>query len=149
MAVLSWGKPKLEIAPSTAGAPGTVFTALPTPKEDSSQLTTTKGDKVEAKEEGGAVVDAKYKASNYELVFDLFVKKGDTRPIADVDGVISGDYTIRLTPEDDATEGFIMDVATLSVEESWTAADGKILKYTASAKKPASGAMLKPYTKTP
>lgn len=149
MAVLSWGKPKLEIAPSTAGAPGTVFTALPTPKEDTTQLTTTKGDKVEAKEEGGAVVDAKYKASSYELVFDLFVKKGDTRPIADVDGVISGDYTIRLTPEDDATEGFIIDVATLSVEESWTAADGKILKYTASAKKPASGAMLKPYTKTP
>ena len=149
MAVLSWGKPLIEYATSTSGAPGTTFTGFPTPKEDTTQLTTTKGDKVEAKQEGGAVVDAKYKASSYELVFDLFVKKGDTRPIADVDGVISGDYTIRLTPEDDATEGFIIDVATLSVEESWTAADGKILKYTASAKKPASGAMLKPYTKTP
>lgn len=149
MAVLSWGKPLIEYATSTSGAPGTTFTAFPTPKEDTTQLSTTKGDKVEAKEEGGAVVEAKYKANSYELVFDLFVKKGDTRPIADVDGVISGDYTIRLTPEDDATEGFIIDVATLSVEESWTAADGKILKYTASAKKPASGAMLKPYTKTP
>lgn len=149
MAVLSWGKPKLEIAPSTGGAPGTVFTALPTPKEDSSQLTTTKGDKVEAKEEGGAVVDAKYKANSYEFVCDLFVKKGETRPIVDVDGIISNDYTLRLTPEDDTTEGWIMDVATVSVEDSWTSADGGTIRYTFTAKKPATGKMLKPYTKTP
>lgn len=149
MAVLSWGKPKLEYTTSTLGVPGSTWTAFPTPKEGTTQLITTKGDKIEVKEEGGGIVDAKYNRNSYELVFELFVKKGDTRPISDDDGIISGDYAVRLTPEDEATEGFIIDSATLSVEESWTAADGKLLKYTVSAKKPATGKILKPYVKTP
>lgn len=149
MAVLSWGKPKLEHGTSVAGAAATTWTAFETPKEDTTELTTTKGDKVEAKEEGGALVDARYKASAYELAFQLFVKKGDTRPMTDVDGVVAGDHSIRLTPEDDTTEGFIMDCCSVSVEETWKSAEGKLLKYTFTGKKPATGNICKPYTKTP
>lgn len=149
MAVLSWGKPLIEYGTSAAGAQATTFSAFDTPKEDTTQLTTTKGDKVEAKEEGGRVVDTRIKASTFQLVFDLFVKKGFIRPISDVDGVVAGDYSVRLTPEDDETEGFVMDSCTVSVEETFNTADGKIIRYTFDGKKPATGAILKPYTKTP
>jgi len=145
MAVLAWGKPKIEHGPSTAGAAATVWTAFDTPKEDSTELVTTPGDKIEAKEEGGDVVDARYKASSYELSFELFVKKGGTRPFTDINGVIAGDHSVRLTPEDEEAEGFVMDCCTVSVADSFKTADGKMLKYTFTGKKPASGNICKPY----
>ncbi|MEL7586661.1 MAG: hypothetical protein AAGU19_08090 [Prolixibacteraceae bacterium] len=147
MAKLSWGKPIVEIAPSTAGAAGTVFTALPEIVENTALLTTTKGEKIEAKEEGGAVVDSKYKSNSYMFECEVYVKKGDEKPIADTDGIIEGDYTVRLTPEDDTQAGFIIDVARVSVEETWSSAIGKKWKYTFDALKPATGAILKDYTK--
>jgi hypothetical protein len=149
MAVLSWGKPYLEFGVSVGGAQAASFTAMPTPKEQSTQLTTTKGDKVEAKEEGGAVVDSKTKAGTSSLVFDLFVKKGFVKPIQDIDGVVAGDYSIRLTPEDPETEGFVMDNCSVSVEDLWSAEDGGTVRYTFDGKKPASGAIRKPYIAGP
>lgn len=146
MAVLSWGKPLIEFGVSTNGAQASTWTAFDTPKEDSTQLTTTEGDKIEAKEEGGAVVDSKRKASSYTLVFDLFAKKGFTKPIPDVDGVVAGDYSVRLTPEDPTVEGFVMDCCSVSVQEIWNSQDGKLIRYTFEGKKPATGAILKSYT---
>lgn len=51
MAVIGWGKPRVFIKDLDASAPK--WEELPTPVEDSTQLTTTKGDKQEAKIEGG------------------------------------------------------------------------------------------------
>lgn len=145
MAVLSWGKPKVEFAPSTAGAAGTVFTAFPTIKEGTAQLTPTKGNKQEATGEGGEKVDVRYGKNSYAFACQIFVKKGDTRPFNDNDGVISGNYSVRLTPEDDTLEGFIMDNCAVSVEEVWSSAEGKLLTYTFDGLKPASGNIVKPY----
>lgn len=147
MAKLSWGKPKIETAPSTAGAPGTTFTEFPTIKEDTALLTTTKGTKLEAKGEGGEQVDVRYAKNSYVFECQVFVKKGDTRPIEDTDGQISGNHAVRLTPEDDTLEGFIMDNCAVSVEETWSSKEGKLLKYTFDGLKPATGKILKPYTK--
>ena len=51
MAVIGWGKPRIFIKDLDVTSPA--WEELPTPVEDSTQLTTTKGDKQEAKIEGG------------------------------------------------------------------------------------------------
>ena len=148
MAVLSWGKYKLEKATSTAGVPDTTWTEIDTPREGSGTLTPTAGDEVEAKEEGGGVVDSRRAKNSYTFEWYNFVKKGGTRPFTDDDGIISGEYALRITPEDDTCEGIQIDRCVISVQEEFTAADGKLLHYTAKALKPASGKTIKPYTKT-
>lgn len=150
MAIISWGKPTLETTPVTDGAPDTSasWKELPTPKEDTTQLNTTKGAEKTATEEGGEIVDVRYGKNTYELVFELFVKKGEARPFDDEDGLITGEHALRLTPEDDECEGILIERAKVSVEEVYTAADGKTLKYTYKALKPKTGKTLKPYTKT-
>lgn len=149
MAVLSWGKPTVEFTKSEGGAPGTsaVWTAMPEIVEGTAQLETTEGELIEATQEGGAVVDSRRKANKYKFSVELFVKKGDTKPIDDVDGIISDNYAVRVTPEDDECEGFQFDNSNVSVVETWNAADGKRWKYTFDAIKPKTGALNKPYTK--
>lgn len=148
MSVISWGKPKIEVAPFVDGVlPATpTWSEFPTSKEGSSQLTTTKGNKQEAKGEGGELVDVRYSHNSYSLVTEVFVKVGDTRPIQDADGVVAVNYAVRLTPEDETAEGFVLDKTKVSVEETWNSTDGKLLKYTFDALKPTTGLMCKPYT---
>ena len=147
MAILSWGKCTIEHSTSTAGAPGTNWTAIDTPRLDSTKLTPTAGQTTDAQEEGGEIVDSRTGKTTYELDWYNFVKKGGTRPFTDTDGVIAGEYAIRITPEDEACEGIQIDRCTLRVEEEYTTADGKLLHYFAKCLKPASGQTIKPYTK--
>jgi hypothetical protein len=147
MAVLSWGKPKVEIGlVGPNGSEPTQWKVLPEIVADSTQLTSEAGEKIEATEEGGGIVDSRRKANTYSLALTLFVKKGDEKPIADIDGIIEGNYAVRLTPEDPTTEGFVMDKTAVSVTETWNSADGKRWAYTFDGLKPKSGAVLKPYT---
>ena len=144
MAVLSWGKPKVEIAPYVNGAlPSTPsWSPLAEIQQGTAQLKTEQGEKTEALEEGGGVVDVRYGASRYTFTCSLFIKKGDTKPIADVDGVVTNNYALRLTPEDPAAEGFELVKCSVNVQETWTSADGGLWVYTFSALKPASGTAL-------
>jgi hypothetical protein len=146
MAVLNWGKPLIELAPLGASDAIGAYVATSTPQENSAQLTTTKGDKKEAKEEGGGVVDTKYNKSGYSFVFKLFVKKGETRPIPDEDGVILTNYAVRMTPEDTTTTGFLMEKTAASVVETWSSDEGSLLEYTFDGLVPPAGKILKPYT---
>lgn len=112
------------------------------------QTDDNRGTKKEATEEGGDVVDTRRGKNKYVFELEIFVKKGDEKPIEDEDGVIVDNYAVRLTPEDEACEGFLIENATVSVTESWSSADGKLWKYTFDAKKPETGKTLKPYTKS-
>ena len=141
MAVLSWGKPRLFI--KKTDETGAKWMELPTPVEDSTQLSTTKGDKKEAKVEGGENEDVKFGKNTYALAFNLRQVKGRNRPIVDEDGVITENYAIALQPEDASNEGFMIDKATVSVEDSWTSADGGIWAYTFDALKPGTGKQVK------
>ena len=143
MSQLSWGKCTIEKATSTKGTPAEQWTAIDTPKEDTTKLTPTAGT-----EEGGDLVDSRTGKNTYQFEFDLFVKKGGTRPFEDVDGVIAGEWAFRLTPEDEETEGFQIDRSTVRCEESYSTADGKMLHYVIKVLKPATGKSVKPYTKT-
>lgn len=145
MAIISWGKPKIEYAKSVNGVPTGPWTQIDTPKEDTTQLTTTQGAKKEATEEGGAVVDVRYGESSYQLVFTLFAKKGKVKPLPDSNGVIAGNYAWRITPEDPACEGVLIENSTVSMQIGFTPADGKTWIYTADVIQPASGDMVKPY----
>lgn len=115
--------------------------------EKTAQLTTEKGTAQEATEEGGAVVDVRYNKNKYKFECELFVKKGDSKPIEDTDGVVAENYCLRLTPEDDTLEGFILENTSVSVEETWSSENGKRWKYTFQGLKPKTGNILKPYTK--
>ena len=147
MAILSWGKCLIEHSTSTDGAPGTNWTAIDTPKEDTTKLTPSAGTEVNATEEGGEIVDSRTGKNTYLFEFDLFVKKGKERPFEDNDGIIAGEHAFRLTPEDEDCEGLQIDRATVRVEESYSTADGKMLHYVVRCLKPKSGKTVKPYTK--
>jgi hypothetical protein len=146
MAVLNWGKPTVQIG--VVGAGGSVpatWLELPAIVQGTAQLTTEAGNKTEAIAEGGDIVDVRYDKSKYTLELELFVKKGDAKPIDDNDGVIIDNYAVRLTPEDPAGYGFVMDNTSVACTETWTAADGSRWKYTFSGLKPATGKILKAY----
>lgn len=83
MAVLSWGKCKIETTPSTNGAPTSpeAWKALDTPKEDTTKITPTAGTEKTATEEGGELVDVRYGKNTYTLEFDMFVKKRYGTPV--------------------------------------------------------------------
>jgi hypothetical protein len=144
MAKISWGKPTLEIAPLNNGVAG-AFTPFPTPVEGSTKLTTEKGTKLEAPLEGGELADIRYNKSKYTAELELYKTAGKSKPIPDADGVIETEYALRLTPEDPANEGWIIDRASVSVEDTWDSKTGHKWKYTFEALKPATGAILKPY----
>lgn len=145
MAILSWGKCKIEFAASKAGAPNGAWKEIDTPKENTTKITPTAGTEVTATEEGGEAVDSRTGKNSYSFEFDLFVKKGVARPFNDNDGVIAGEFAFRITPEDESTEGSQIDRCSLRVEESYTTADGKILHYVAKCLKPAAGKIVKEY----
>lgn len=149
MSVLSWGKPKVEFGLLGASdAAPTTFTEITPLVQDSTKLTTTKGTERNAIGEGGELIDTANEKSGYTLELEIFFKKGATKPISDTDGVIDGYYAVRLTPEDNTVEGFIIDKSKASVEETWDAKNGKKLKYTFKGLIPTTGAILKSYTYT-
>ena len=150
MAILSWGKGLLETTPCVDGAPAESpkWAAIDTPKEGTLKLTPTAGQETTATEEGGDVVDSRTGKTTYQLEFELFVKKGVTRPFVDNDGVITGEHAWRYTPEDETTEGFLIERSSVRVEESFETATGKMLKYIARCLKPKTGKTVKEYTKS-
>lgn len=145
MALISWGKPKIEWATSVAGAPSGSWTAVDTPKMDTTELSTEAGDETTAQIEGGETLDTRRQANRYTLTFTLYAQKGKSKPFPDVNGVVDGNYAFRITPEDPECEGYLFENTTVSVEESYTPADGKLWVYTVNILKPATGDMVKPY----
>lgn len=148
MAILSWGKPKIETAVCKDGMAGTDWTPIDTPQQDTTNLNPTSGDTTDAQEEGGDIVDSRTAKTTYEFEFTLFVKKGGKRPFEDDDGVVSGEHAFRLTPEDEACEGILIDRSTVRLEEQFNTANGKLLHYIARCLKPTTGKTIKPYVKT-
>lgn len=148
MAVLNWGKPKIEVAPYENGVlpEEPVWQTLPTPVEGTTTMETEEGDKTEAIEEGGGVVDTFRKKSKYTLSVELFEKKGTEKPIEDNDGIITTNYAVRLTPEDPTTNGYLLEKCAVGFTQTYNAADGGRWKYTFDALVPDDGtAILKKY----
>jgi hypothetical protein len=147
MARIGWGKPILQIAPVIDNLTGMLgaFITLPVPVQDSTQLTTEKGNKLEAPLEGGELADVRYDKNKYTCEFELYKLKNTQKPIVDDDGIVSTEFALRIIPEDPSNEGWIMKRASVSVEDTWASNIGHKWKYTFEALKPASGKALEPY----
>ena len=141
MAKIAWGKPRLFT--KNADVLGSSWSELPTPVEDSTELTPTKGDKLEAKIEGGENEDVKYKRSTYNLVFNIRKAKDREAPFPSVDGIVSDHFAIMLQPEDPTVEGFYIEASTVSVDETFTASDGAMWQVTMEAVKAQTGNTVK------
>lgn len=141
MAVISWGKPRLFA--KDLDTPSSTWVELPTPVEDSTQLTPTKGDKQEAKLEGGANEDVRYGKNTYALTFNIRKAKGRKAPFSHEDGIVAHNYALALQPEDPATPGLAIEKATVSVEDSWSSSEGGIWAITFDALQPESGNQVK------
>lgn len=133
--ITAWGKPKILIYDLDAESPK--WQLLPTPVEDSTSLTTSKGDKKEAKIEGGENEDVKYTKNTYALELEIRATKGRKQPMSDDDGVISHNYAVALQPEDPSCPGFCFLKSAPSLEDTFSASDGGSWKYTFDALKSA------------
>ncbi len=126
---LMWGKCSLAIAKKTAGQYGE-WKAFPAPVDASTTLTTTKGEKKEAKVEGGGVEAVKYGSNTYSLASSFRRGMVDGQPVSfpftDVDGVVDGVYGFRLQPENKEVTGMFVKEVIISTEDTYTSADGAI-----------------------
>ncbi len=120
----SWGKPTILVA--DLDATSFAWKKVPTPVDGTTQLTTTAGDKTEALVEGGAVEDVKYAKNKYALQYNIRALKGRKKPIQDNDGVVPHNYAVLIQPEDAACSGHLIQLSSVSVEMSFTSADGKV-----------------------
>lgn len=141
MAVLSWGKPRIFIKNLDDGEPAWV--EIPTPVQDSTTLESTKGDKVEAKFEGGENEDVRYNANTYALSYQIRHAKNKTMPFSPADGIVAGTFALALLPEDPAAPGLMIDKSVVSAEDVYNSADGLSTTYTHDALKPATGNQVK------
>ena len=141
MSKISWGKCSIYI--KDLEETGAKWEQIPTPIEDSTELSTEKGDQLEALIEGGEAEDVKYKANKYALAYGIRRMKERAMPFADVDGVIAHRHAVAVVPEDAAAPGCLIDNSAVSCEEVYNAADGASVTYTHDVLKPDSGNAVK------
>lgn len=133
MAILSWGKPDIYVKDLDGDK---VWKKFPVPAKDTTTLETTKGEKTEAKLEGGENEDVRYERNTYALNATIRATKGREKPIEDSDGIVGHNYAVALVPEDPQCEGFYIPKSEVSIEDTWSAADGGQWAYAFDALKP-------------
>lgn len=135
MAEVNWGLPRQFV--KKLGDPTVKIIEIYRPVESSTQLTTTKGEKKEAKIEGGENEAVKYNKNTYALATAVrqLTEDGKHRPkpLPDSDGIIEGEYEYWLQPEDPTAIGMHMARCKISVEDNWNATDGGNWTYTFDA----------------
>lgn len=141
MAAIGWGKPRIFI--KSLGDSGGSWKEVPIPVENSTQLTTTKGDKTEAKLEGGANEDVRYGKNTYALAYQIRIAKGKTQPFEHNDGIVSGEYAVAVQPEDPLVPGVMIDKSVVSAEDGFSTEEGGYITYTHDALQPDSGNQVK------
>lgn len=142
MAVIGWGRPTIVISKLDSSGEPTTWSEVPTPAEDSTSLATTKGDKTEAKLEGGANEDVKYGRNTYALAYQIRVAKGKTMPFTALDGVVDGEYAVAVQPEDPSVPGIMIKKSVVSAEDTYSTAEGGAIIYTHDALQPKEGSQV-------
>ena len=137
MSLLGWGKCRVFIKDLDEIV--AKWVELPTPVENTTILETTKGDKQEAKIEGGENEDVRYAKSTYALNLNIRAAKGRKKPIEDSDGIIAHNYAVAVQPEDPEAVGVMIDKSKPSVADTWSTEEGGIWEYTFDALKPETG----------
>lgn len=141
MAAIGWGKPRIFI--KSLDETNAKWKEVPTPVENSTQLTPTKGDKQEAKIEGGDNEDVRYAKNTYELAYQIRIAKNKVMPFEHNDGIIAGNYAVAVQPEDPKVPGIMIDKSVVSAEDNFTTEEGGSITYTHDALKPDTGNQVK------
>jgi hypothetical protein len=133
---LNWGKPRIIVRKcSDLATNPNPFLEFPTPVQSSTTLDTTKGDKVEAKVEGGENEDVRYNRNTYAFTTRIRTLKNRIKPIFDDDGLIADEYEVYVQPEDPTAPGMFISRATASVADQFNADDGGAWEYVFDALK--------------
>lgn len=136
---LSWGKCTIFLLK----AGDTKWKRLVTPVEDSTNLTPSQGDKLEAKIEGGTNEAVKYKNNTYQLTYNIRKAQGRKQPVANKDGVVTAEYSVMLMPEDPTTDGFYIERTSVNIQDTFTTGEGAIWQITHDALEPTKGNTVK------
>lgn len=141
--VISWGKNKVTLTKLVNGAVPTTdavkheFTNI---VDGSTQLSTEKGDKMEALIEGGEAEAVKYKRSKYSLEFQYRLGSNRAYPLDGNDGVINDEYQVKVEAvEDDSAPNCTIARCAVSYEDTYTAEDGFMRSYLCESLKPETG----------
>lgn len=139
MSVVSWGAPTLQFYPLANGTPpttswhpstgllsGVIEISGDILLENSSALETTAGDEKTLRNEKGVDVDRKRLPSSYVFNTSIIKKKAYTSPFTAHNGIVEGDYAMRLIPEDPTTIGFQMAKCNLGLDKGWDSQQGAL-----------------------
>lgn len=141
MSNLSWGKPRIFV--KDIDTPDADWKELNTPAQDTTELQPTKGDKMEAPIEGGENEEVKYKDGLFAVVYNIRKYKGRAVPIPNKNGVASKHYAFCLMPEDNTNIGFYIEKTTVTIDDTFTPADGAVWAIQHDAIAAASGNTVK------
>lgn len=141
MAVLKWGRPTIWICKLVDGVipENPTWIKIDNPVKDTTKLVPTKGTTDEAFGEGDELIDSKTSKTKFVFEFELYAKRGVEKPLEDNDGVIKDSIAVRWLPEDDTLPGKIIKKASVSMEETFDAANGEKWKYSCAALTPVDG----------
>lgn len=140
MASISWGAPTLEFFKLTAGqvladsdvnakswATKTGYVKIEGSRilEGSTTLETSQGETKTLKNAHGIDVDSKILPSSYNFQTSVIRQKTDrTDTIASKNGIVEGEWAMRLIPEDSETLGFCFRKCSISVQKGWSEEQG-------------------------
>lgn len=128
---VGWGKPDIYV--KDLEATDGKWSKIPTPMDGTTQLTPTKGDKKEAKLEGGDNEDVMYLANNYALAYQIRRTSNKEMPIKHTDGVVEHHYGVVVVPQNKTAPGCYIAESAVSVEDAFDTTEGGTDLYTHDA----------------
>lgn len=131
MSELSWRFGSLQKKISEGGKPksGEAWDDIPTPKDKTLRTSSQAGERIEAKNEKGELVDAKQMPATEKIEFQLFVAKGKKIPFKDKRGIVGGEYALRFIPDDPTCIGWQADRVGITVLKSSDMETGILFHY--------------------
>ena len=131
MGQLSWRYGSLQTKVSEDGKPkpGVTWDNIPTPKDKTLKTSSQAGERIEAKNEKGEIVDAKQMPASEKIEFQIFVSKGGEIPFKDKRGVVGGEHALRFIPDDPTCIGWQADRVGITVLKSSDMETGILFQY--------------------
>ena len=131
MGQLSWRYGSLQTKVSEDGKPkpGVTWDNIPTPKDKTLKTSSQAGERIEAKNEKGEIVDAKQMPASEKIEFQIFVSKGGKIPFKDKRGVVGGEHALRFIPDDPTCIGWQADRVGITVLKSSDMETGILFQY--------------------
>ena len=135
---LSWGKGTVKFGTST-GAEASVFETMPAIVEKSANLVTNQGAVLEARQQGGGLIDRREGDPTFVFSFEIYHQTGQALPIEAPKGSVATNKSLVFIPENPAAWGFKLPYCQVSVENRWDEDKGSTILYTFTALELTSG----------